>query len=420
MQHLPIHVPDQFRFQRPVRSPDMRRDEEILRPLSSNYSTAGDNVIRFVLPKKNIDFRQGHLSISVRITTVGSTYQRLCQGGAMSCINKIRWAVGSVEETTEYYNRIQNMLYNSGVPPDVISTVGQDLLGYGTQAERNAYGTGVTEYSVPVNIGIFNQGALPLAYLERDCDFIVEFYMENPLWVVESDGTSPVIEFINVRWHYHALCSSDGSYESGVQSDVASGKLQLAYGNWAAYQSAVNNNIVEARINWNGNSLASIINYFFDQSSLSDMTVNDKFTTWIKTFTNGTTIQDFQLQLKDGMWVPSEAIICSGSGNRAFHTYLDWKGLWNGDAESTKPSPIDLDSFNQDQFLMVNNLTIVPTDYKERRFLFNQLSTMTSSNNTLLRVNLTGVPPAQIVVYHFVNYGCLLNVSSNGKIRKHF
>lgn len=418
MNSLPISVPEKYQFQRAVRTPNIDRKEEILRPLSNSYSTSGDNVIRFVLPKKNIDLRDGYLRLYVTLRKTGGTYVRLHQM-CSSIINKIRWCVGQSESSNEYWNRTQLFKYVTATLPDVVQTIGQDLLGWGTQADRNTWGATTTEYSIALDVGILQQGALPLAYLETDSDFYLELFLENPLWCVETDGTDPIIDITNARLFYHSVSSKDGSYEAGVRADVQSGNLQLAYSEWATYQNPVNNNILEARINWNGNSLAAIANVFVDQSSLSDTTVNDKFITWLKTFSNGTTIRDYQLQLGDGNWVPAEAISCTGNAGRCYHNYMDFLGTWDGDARCMTPAPITLDSFNNDLFVMINNLTSIPKDYQKRRMVFNQLSTMTSANNTLLRCNLSGIPPAQSVVYHFVNYAVLFTVTSGGKLVKH-
>lgn len=418
MQSIAVEAPKQFKFLRPTKTPRMQRKEEILRPLASNYSTSGDNVIRFILPKKHIDLRESYLEVSVEVKVVGGSYKRLSQG-AHCIFRKIRWFVGDVEETIDYYNRIQSLVYNTMVDPQTVASIGQDLLGYGTKADREAKAGVITTYSIPLNIGLFTASSLPLGVLERDCDFNVELTLENPLWCVETDGTDPEIKITNARWHYHALSSDDGSYERDTANDIRSGQLRIGYGSWVTYQSPVDNNIVEARINWNGSSLSSIMSYFMDQSKISDPTVDDKFSTWVKTFSNGTTIKDFQLQLRDGVWTPAEAIDCSGSAGRAFHQYLDVRGLWTIDGEQSHPSPIDLDSFNLDQFLMVMNLNIVPQTYGDRKFFFNQLSTKTSANNTLLRINLTGSPPPQHVVYHFIYFGTLFDVTSQGKLVKH-
>lgn len=418
MNNLPVEVPNKYKFQRAVRTPNINRDEEILRPLSSNYSTNGDNVLRFILPKKNIDLRDGYLRLSVILRKTGGTYIRLHQMAA-SIINKIKWSFGTVEKSNEYWNRMQLFKYATGTLPDVVQTIGQDLLGFGTQADRNTWGATTTEYTIPLDVGIFLQGSLPLGFLQRECDFFLELTLENALWCCETDGTNPEIEIVNPRIFYHAISSKDGSYEAGLRKDIQSGQLQLAYSDWATYQSAVENNIIEARINWSGNSLAAIVSYFFDQSTLSNPLINNKFLDWFKTMTNGTTVQDYQLQLRDGDWVPAEAISCVGNAGRAYHTMLDWQGVWDGDGRCVAPAPIDLESFNLDQFIMTNNLTMVPKDYYNRRMVFNQLSTMSSANNTLLRVNLTGVPTASMVLYHFVNYGVLFSVTPDGKLVKH-
>lgn len=417
MQQLRVDVPESYRFPPPTRTPNMRREEEILRPTANVYASDGDNVIRFILPKKNIDFRQGYLTFAVTLSATGSTYKRIAQG-AFSLIRKIRWFVGSVDQSIDYYNRIQSFVYALMVNSQTVTTIGQDLLGFGTQADRNAKGTVTTVYSIPINVGIFSTSMLPLASVERDCDFCVEITLENPLWCIETDGTNPNFSITNVRWHYHSLKSEDGSYERSMAADVSSGKLAIGYGQWVSFQSTIENNIIEARINWQGVSLSNIISYVSNQAEISNPLINDKFITWPRVF-GGVSVKDFQLMVRDGLWLPPEPIDCSNEAIRAFHQFLDLRGLWSITGESSNPSPVDLDSFNFDQFFMVNNLSIIPKEYGSNRFSFNQLSTRTSANNTILRVNLTGAPPAQHVLYHFIYHGVLFNVTPAGKMYFH-
>lgn len=420
---LPIKAANSIRHLPQSRTPNVIRESRLLRPQSNSYSTNGDNCVRFVMPQQNSDWRASALRMDVSIEVTGGTYKRLAQGGMMSGINRIRWFNGQVEETYEYYNRIQNLIYNSTVDPDVIASIGQDLLGYGTQAARNAEGAKAQfKVTVPVSIGILYQGILPLEVLGRGSDFNFEFYLENPLYFVETDGINPVVNITNVQWDYDYVYSTDGTYEAQVRSDVATGRMQFGYPTYAVFQNPVINTLNDIQIPWRGNALSTIQNILVDQSTISNPLVNDKFTTWPKTFLNGGTpvsVVEYQAQLKDGLWLPVEPIRCDGYADRAFTQYLDSRGLWSCNAITQWQAPIDITSFNLDQFVMVNNFNSIPVEAGAQDYYFNNLSTLKQSQNTIFRLTLTGVPPQQIVCYSFVCFGTLLDVDSKGVLKRH-
>jgi len=306
------------------------------------------------------------------------------------------------------------------VDPDVIASIGQDLLGYGTQADRNAQGAiaGAT-VTVATNIGILSQGVLPLAQLARGNDFIFEFYLENALYFVETDGTNPVVSIMNVQWDYEYVYSQDGKYEAEVAATVASGRLQFGYPTYACFQNAILNTVNDLQIPWRGNALSKIMVIIVNQAVIATTTTNDKFTTWIKEFPNTASVVEFQTQLKDGLWLPVEPIRCDDDAPRAYTEYLKSNGLWSSGAITQYPAPIDSDSFNNDQFIMISNLNAIPVEPYAQDFYFNNLSTLKQSQNTIFRLTLSGVPDAQYVAYTFVCFGTLLDVSPNGVLKRH-
>jgi hypothetical protein len=357
--------------------------------------------------------------MDVTITKTGGTYARLAQAGMISGLNRIRWFNGMVEETVEYYNRIQNLKYNSSVDSDVVSTIGVDLLGYGTQADRNTAGATVGDtITVPVDIGLFSQGVLPLSVLSKGGDFNVEMYLENPLYFVETDGTNPIVSITNIQWDYDFVYSMDRSYENAVMSDVQTGRFKIGYPSYACFQNPVLNVVNDIQIPWRGNALSKIECILVDQSTISDPTVNDKFITWPKTL-GGASVVEFQIQLKDGLWIPVEPVRCDQNAERAFTMYLKSRGFWNISGIQQYPSPIDITSFNSDQFLMVNNLNSIPTEAYAQDFYFNDLSTLKQSQNTIFRLTLDAVPPAQTVCYSFIEFGTLLDVTAAGVLKRH-
>lgn len=402
------------------RTPNVIRQSMILRPQSNTYATDGDNCVRWLLPKRNCDFRDSFCSTDVTLTTTGGTYKRLPQLGGASMIDRIRVFTNNFEQTDEYYNRIANLIYHADVSQAVKATLGQDVLGFGTQADRNADGAiAGSRICIPILVGLFQQGVLPLQFINTGAEWNVEFYLAAGANVIETDGTNPQFSTTNWRWDYSQITSMDGSYEARVQADVASGRLQFGYGARACFQNPVINTQNDIQIPWRGNALTEISTYLVDQSTISDPTANNKFITWLKTLSNNATVLQYQIQLKDGVWLPVEPVDCTQDALRAYMFYLQSRGLWNNNALMQWEAPIASDDFNSTSFLMVNNLNSIPTEAYSRDYYFNNLSTMKYSQNVVLRLTLSAVPPQQTVAYSFVNHGVLLDVKPDGRVERH-
>jgi hypothetical protein len=407
--------------------PPLTRGEKILRPQDNIYATDGNNIIRFNFPRENMDMRTGYLEMTVTLRSGPFTFRRLAQG-AWSCINRIRTVIGSYEDEIQYYNRLESLHWFCSIPLEVNSTIGQDLMGIGTIADRNLAGLAEADYVFPTRIGILQQGILPLKTIltpTNGQNMFIELTLENPLACMETDGANPQITVSNCRWHYHEITSKDGSYEAELSRKILSGETKLGYPSWQVYQNSVINSANDLQIPWRGASLNAILTTLVDGNTLNNPLVNDKFITWVKELSPGPPVCEvfqFQHQINNN-WLPQEAIVTSDNAYRAYLQYLNWQGLWDSRGYMKFPASITLDSFNLDQFVIVGDFYSVPRDAWARMhqdFQFTQLSTKNQSLNSILRLELTNPPPPQTVAYHFIGYNCVIAVDSTGKLIKYY
>lgn len=430
LSRLPVVVPQTLKFPTLSRNPNIVRREKILRPRDNVNSSNGNNIIHFDLPAETMDLRDGFLQVTIKLTKTGGTYVRMAQG-SWSWIDYIRVvAGGGYEDRVQYYNRFYSLLWNTTISPEVQSTIGQDLLGIGTQATRNTWGAASngTTFIVPVRCGILNQGLLPLKNLCTPLNgqsVFVELVIDNPANFIETDGSNPQIEITNCRWSYDQLIgdseSSSGSdmFVAAIASEVNRG-LTLGYKHWSVYQQPVINSSNDIPINSKVSSLNAILTTIVDGSTLNSTTTNDKFTTWPKTLTGPVTYTNFQWQINNN-WIPFEPIDCSGDALRAYLHLLRYQGVWDSKGIMNFPASITLDSFNSDQFVLVGDFysagrNIWRIQDEERQF--NDLNIFSSQTYPLLRVEMNGPPPAQTVAFNFVHHNVIVKVDSRGLMTK--
>ena len=424
---LPTVLPETLITPVPAKTPQLTRMEKRLQPQETNYASNGNNILTFDFPNaKPIDFREGYLTFDVILTTTqvvppDQHYERFSQG-IYSCLNKVRVIFGSMEDEIQYYNRLYSHIWNSSVDNEVEATMGVDLIGIGTQAQRNAAGASTTgtKYVVPMLYGMFRQGTLPMNALSTGTNgqlLRVELTLENPLLCVETNGLNPQYQFVNLRWHYSEVSSEDGSYEREMVKMVQSGNYKIGFETWSVYQNPVLNSAVDVIVQWKGAAINYIASTLVDASTQADTLVNDKFTTWLKTLSNGASLLNYQHSVNE-IWIPVEAVDTAGEAQRAFMMYLNNHGYWSIDGRNAFPAPIDIKTFNANQFIITLNLRSYCRKYIDRAEFFNNLSTSTSTSNTLLRMQFTAAPPPQTVVYHFVSNNNLLVASPNGILTK--
>jgi hypothetical protein len=122
-------IPDSLRFQTPKKGPPATRKEFRLPPVSTQYTTNSDNIVRFFFNNDSIlDFTRGGFAFDVTISAPGATYVRAAQG-IWSIFNRVRLICGGTElEDIREYGRLHSCLYETNREPDVGAVLGINLL----------------------------------------------------------------------------------------------------------------------------------------------------------------------------------------------------------------------------------------------------------------------------------------------------
>jgi hypothetical protein len=429
---LPVQTPPSLRFAQITRTPNVVRRGKILRPRDNVNSSNGNNIIHFDFPAETMDMREGFLIATITLTTTGGTYKRLAQG-SWPWIDYIRVVCGNgYEDRLQFYGRFYSLLWNITVTAAVQSTLGQDVLGLGTQTTRNAFGASSTgtQYVIPIRCGLLNQGFLPLQNLctpSNGQTMFVEIYIDNPANFIETDGSNPQISITNCRWEYDQLIGDSmqmegraaDSFVASIQQRISAGTLYLGYKNWAVYQSPVINSSSDITITAKVSSLNAILTTVVDGSTLATTTVNDKYTTWPKVL-GSANYSNFQWQINNN-WIPFEAIDCTGDALRAFMYLNKFNGVWDSKGINYFAAAVSLDSFNSTQFVLVGDFFSAARNIwrvREQETEVNDLNMFTSGVYPLLRVELTAPPPAFTIAFNFVFYNVLVAIAENGLMRK--
>lgn len=273
---------------------------------------------------------------------------------------------------------------------------------------------------MPLYYGLFRQGILPMQTLSKgaNCQLLrIELYMETPQNCLETDYTAPYINVINLRWHYTTVSSCDGSFESDLGRIVGSGNFQVGYESHQIYSNPVLGSAADIQIQAKGAAINAFVSWMVDAGSYSNMAVNDKFITYLRTLSNGVQVTNYQMNINDN-WLPVEAVDCTGIAFRAYLIFLNYLGIWKLDGRARFAAPITLTGFNTDEFFMTLDLRSVPRLWENPNEMFNNVTTTYSTANTLLRLNLTNPPPANVECWTALCYNVLAVADNHGRLYK--
>lgn len=420
---LPLYVPETMVYNKPYRMPKLTRMECRQPPENGVFgSSPNTTLIRFPFPNsKPIDFRGGFITFNITITTTGGTYKRLAQG-AWSIIDKVRIVFGDMEDDINDYNRCFSFRWNTLVDPAVQSTIGYDLLGLGLQSDRNTWGASAsgTQYIIPFDHGMLRKGIVPMNGLDlgrSNNNLYIEFTIGMATSFVETDGTNPIITVNNMNWHHTTVSSADGRFEQAMYNLARSGRYKVGFETISLCKNMIVNQTADIQIQHRGNAVNYLDTIFMDAATINTTTVNDKFTTWPRTLSNGVSLLNYQLQI-DQVWFPSEPISTIDDAFRAYVAYLNRIGVWAMDGVGCKfGAPIGLTAFNNDQFFMPIDLRSTPKEWLDKSESFNNLS-FRNAAMILLKVNLSGTPPAQTTLYTFISNNILLVADTRGNLQK--
>lgn len=421
VESLPSGDTSLYKYDASKRGLNVIRQPRILNPTNTQtFSTGNNDVIRFRMPNDSpIDFRRSFLLVDVTINVTPALvlpFQRLAFG-SWCWIDKLRYhSSNDTIEEIQYYNRIYSSIWTLFSDPVYVNAVGPELMGTGSQAQRNAAGLVTTRYCVPLYMGIFTTGVIPLNATKTNYHEL-EIYLAPANTFLETNGTNPVVTFSNLDLHVEQVCSWDGSYERSLMRLVDVGAFQVWFESFVSFLNNMINQQQDLVIAQRNESLNYIYTFLTNLGTVTDMLTNDKFITFPK-FTT------FSYQMKINMKLfPEEEVRCDGSALQAYLFYLNlieqWKvgGIPGDCCYECWPKPpesipnINVASFNANDFFMVTDFRSSPGFE-----LLNNLSTEVNAMDLIFKLKLTALPPPQTGAYHISNYNIVLSILPTGKV----
>ncbi len=385
---FPYEVPQSLRPTTVKQGLPARRTIVKIRSIEQSYTSNKNKLIRIQLPNDAFyDTRKGYLKFDLDIAVTGGTYKRLANG-SFTVFNRLRVLAGSTEiEDIMDWNEIYSILYESGNPALVRNNVGTELMGFGTQLQRNGWATATKTYGCTLFSGVFNTELLPFECINSG--IVLELYLADGVNVIETDGTNPIITVSNVTFYMHRI-DVDPSYASNIKAAVRGRGLQIGFRTWEKNVQALTTGArSDLTINQKSSSLNGILNVFMNSAEISDTTVNDKFLTWVPN-PGGVNLISTQNQI-NGKMFPDEPID-TVSANRLEpyigYTTWDMKQKLNGLLQIA-PS-ISNTSFNVNRFLQIDDFEAYP----EEPDLVNPFTTLGNNATLIKKISFAGAIPS--------------------------
>jgi hypothetical protein len=380
---LPTVIPECLKFRVPRQGPIGARKEFKLPPENTSYSTSSNNTVRFFFTNSDIiDFSRGGIAFDVTINAPGATYARLAQG-VWSIFNRIRLSTGQELEDIREYNRLHSLLFESTREPDVGSVLGS-VYGYGTQAQRNAWGaTPTKDYMMPLLCGLFLSGPLPMEIFTKRLQ--LELYLDNPRNFVETDAPGDIsVTLTNIYFHYEVLQLSEPTRTSFISQAMSGAKYP--YKSFVYYTQNLTGARGDIAIPHASTAIDAFINFMVNSDNVSNPLVNDKYLTWNN---NGCTEHTLRV---NNEFFPIEPCIALDDP-QSYLMYLRWIEKWKIGGTYNNPPTISFEDYNNNRFLIVYQLETYPGES-----LVNQMSTQNSGNNVFLRLILSAPPVNQSLI----------------------
>ena len=399
-------VPDSIRFKTVKSVVPAKRVPVKIRAEQQQYSSDKNKLCRVILPNNAIyDTRCGYLTFDLQVTVTGGTYKRV-HSGIFSIFNRLRILAGSTEiEDLRDYNRIYSILWEILNPALVTGNMGVTSMGFGTQLQRNALATVITQYACPIYSGIFNTELLPFDNLTNQ--IVLELYIEDPTVCIETDGTLPIITISNIVFHMERL-ELDTSYRMFIKNYVSSNGLKLGFHTWERYISAltqgINQNIT---ISQRSSSMNGIINLFVDSSTINNTLINDKFLDWLPLTLS--TVQD----LINGSIYPDEPIDCVSTNRwEAFQMYLRWVQKYAANGIIPIAAPINNTAFAVNRFIQIDDYEPFP----ELDDVINPFNTLVSTSNIIKKLVFSALIPANFQLDSWIEFFKLICIYQDGSV----
>jgi len=402
--NLEIYIPETLKFKTIKQGLAAKRTPVKVRAEQQTYASNNNNQIKFKMPNGNLyDTRFGYISFNMQLSVTGGTYLRL-QSGIFSCINRICiWFNGTLIEDIRDWNRIYTMLWEMQNPIDVTTNVGVNLMGFGTQAERNILGPLNSQYCMPIWSGVLNTELLPVSNLSGG--MWMEFYIEQGAACVETDGTNPIITITAPILHIEKL-ELDKSYMAQITDYINRNGLIIGFNSWQRFTNLLSTGTrTDITIQSKASSVNGMITIQLNSNNLNNTLANDRFLTWPQN-----NLYTAQVQLNGPMF-PDEPIDCQFAyGLEAYQGYCRWIMKWKTDGILEIAPPINNSAFFNDRFLQIMDFEAYP----EVMDLVNPFTTLQNNGNIVLTFTYSSAVPSGYQADTWVESFVKVRIDSNG------
>lgn len=404
-----VYIPESVKFKQIKKGLAARRTPVKFRSEVASYSTANNKLIRFILPNNALyDTRNGYLTFNISITNDTGTYVRVHQG-IFSIFNRLRIMVASTEvEDLRDYNRLYSFLWEMLNPSAVTSAIGTTVMGFGTQAERNAQGAAAsTDYACPLFSGVLNTELLPFDNLSSG--MVLELYLDEATKFLESDSsTTPVVTISNLVFHMERLELQD-DYRSYVSNYIRSNGLTLGFQTWERYINTLNTGSTQnVNLNHRSSSVNGLLHFLFDSSLFNSMATNDKFLNWLPLSITSAS------SLINGSVFPDEPIdTVTAQRIECYQMYCRWVMKWKLSGFLAIAPPITCTAFQTNRFFLLDDFE----PYPEVGDIVNPFTTLGNAATIVKKLTFSAAVPANYQLDTWVEYFRQIKIFSNGTIK---
>lgn len=405
-----VIVPNSLKFTKSRAGLGARRIPIKIRAEQQSYGSSNNNLVRIILPNNNLyDTRNGYLTFDVTLNTTGGTYKRV-HTGIFSLFNRFRMVAGSTEiEDIKDYNRIYSALWQMINPAEVTTAIGDQLMGFGTTAQRNALGATTTSYACPIFSGVLNTELLPFDNINSG--MFIDFYLERAEACLETDGTAPSFTISNIILCIERL-ELEQSYRDFIKSYIRKNGLEIGFHTWERYISALTTGATQnLTINHKSSSMNGMLNFLVDSSTLNSPTTNDRFLTWPSDI-GGSNLTETSLFI-NGSIFPDEPIDCLTARKvQPYQMYCRWIMKWKLNGFLQIAPPITNAAFITDKFVQIDDLEAYPEEFD----LINPFSTLGNNATLIKKLRFSGVVLANWQLDSWVEYFRRISISTDGTV----
>jgi hypothetical protein len=267
--------------------------------------------------------------------------------GILSLIRRLRVFVGSVcVSDTDQYGVLSALAHNYRYSQDWFDGNGY-LSGYGSQAQRNAFGAASsTWFEFELLENLFRQN---LPVFKNEARIKVEIHWEDPSKCIETDGTSPSYQITNAQLRCSGLYLDNPEQVAAMTRNVV-----CAFENYRVQQHILTAGLTTSSVKLNVmlRDCTAIAFCMLNDANLTDPTSNDRLSTFAR---NGLSRAELKIN--------GSLVVFTGHGQDYSRNDGMWeaKSIW-GLSANDRSLASTYTAFQTDKFLGAFNLSPVVKD----------------------------------------------------------